>query len=271
MELIERVEAEKIPVDLEYYFNSEITGQMARFIAFHEQFDTVDTSELKDTLSEKEIYDKVELAMFNNAKKYIATLAQQYSNPYQNKGRLFKQTHKIVTESIRLLNRKTKKRTPIYDSSVLLATKILDGCVADQSLGNMREKVEQYIRSTYNLNAQLTNLDVDELFGYIQENKLFPLLKDCSEEWIAKVVAHVRKAYDYDSICTQNLDIDSPYDLFTPEDLKRIVNDPSVYVGLTEEHATCILDIIDQISTDCELHDPNTELGRDFAITCESD
>jgi DNA polymerase elongation subunit (family B) len=247
MELVERVLSDKIPIDLEYYFNNEITGQMARFIAFHPEFDTIDRDTLKDTLTEKERYDRVEGAMFKNAKSYIAKLAQQYSNPYQNKSILFKQTYKMVADSIRVKHSKTKKITSIYPPNVIRVTQILAGCNEDRSLAGVRTKVEQYIQSKYKLPAAIANLDMEELFRYISDHELFHYLKDCSEEWISKIVQHIRKAYDYERICVEGLNVSSVLEIFTKEELNAIIADDSLYVGLTDAHATIILDIISRL------------------------
>jgi hypothetical protein len=247
MELVERVISEKIPIDLEYYFNNEITGQMARFIAFHSEFDTIDRSTLKDTLTEKERYTKIEEAMFKNAKKYIAGLAQQYSNPYQNKSALFKQTYKMVADTIRVKNTKTKKITSIYSANVRRVMQMLSGCDEDQSLANMRTKIETYIHEKCKVQAAIENLDMDELFSYVTNNNLFFYLKDCSEEWISNIVKHIRETYDYDRICREYVDTPSATSIVSKDALSEMIKIESLYVGLTDAQATIILDMISVI------------------------
>jgi DNA polymerase elongation subunit (family B) len=247
MELIERVISDNIPIDLEYYFDNEITGQMARFIAFHDEFDTIDYDTLSDTLTEKERHTKIDEAIFKNAKKYITGLAQQYCNPYQNKGILFKQTYKMVADSIRVKHSKTKKITSIYASNVRRVIQILSGCDEDRSLAGLRTRIESYIQSKYNAVVAISNLDIEELFRYISDYELFHYLKDCSEEWISKVVHHIRKTYDYNHICDTHTDVSSILDIFTKEDLKGIIADDSLYVGLIDTHATNILDSISRL------------------------
>lgn len=168
--------------------------------------------------------------------------------------------YKMVADNIRARHPKTKKVTNIYSPSVKRVTHILSGCNEDQSLTGLRTKLQLYIQNEYKVNTD--NL-YEELFQYISDHELFQYLKDCSEEWINKIVYHIHKSYES---CENHKGFDK-----YPWDMDTLINDSSLYFGLTNEHATCILDIIDQIRTDCELHDPNTELGRDFAITCETD
>lgn len=247
MELIDRVIEESIPIDLEYYFNNEITGQMARFIAFHDEFNTIDREAISSELTDKERYTKIEDSMFKNAKKYITNRAKEYSNPYKNKSVLFKQTYKIVADSIRVKDSKSKKIKTIYPSSVIKVTTILDGCNEDNTLTYMRKQIENYVNKYYQVDATISNLDMDEMFSYITDNDLFKYMKDCSEEWISNVVRFIRTEFDYDVICEQSLDIDNPLEIFTRDDLENIISNPDLYVGLSDLHARNILDMISKL------------------------
>lgn len=247
MELIDRVIEESIPIDLEYYFNNEITGQMARFIAFHDEFNTIDREAISSELTDKERYTKIEDSMFKNAKKYITNRAKEYSNPYKNKSVLFKQTYKIVADSIRVKDSKSKKIKTIYPSSVIKVTTILDGCNEDNTLTYMRKQIEKYVNKYYQVDATISNLDMDEMFSYITDNDLFKYMKDCSEEWISNVVQFIRTEFDYDVICEQSLDIDNPLEIFTRDDLENIISNPDLYVGLSDLHARNILDMISKL------------------------
>lgn len=247
MELIERVIDENIPIDLEYYFNNEITGQMARFIAFHDEFNTIDRDAISSELTDKERYTKIEDSMFKNAKKYITNRAKEYSNPYKNKSVLFKQTYKIVADSIRVKDAKSKKIKTIYPASVNKVVAILDGCNEDNTLSYMRKQIEKYINKYYQINTTISNLNMDKLFSYISDNDLFKYMKDCSEEWISNIVQFIRTEFDYDVICEQSLDIDNPLEIFTRDDLENIIANPELYVGLTDLHARNILDMISKL------------------------
>lgn len=247
IELIDRAIAENIPVDLEYYFNNEITGQMARFIAFHDEFDTIDRNKIDDTLTDKKRYTKIEESMFKNAKKYIIELGKEYSDPFVNKRDLFKQTYKIVANIIRPKDSRTKKVVSLYPNNVKKAISILEDYDYDTSLQNLRNKIQAYICNKYNIENFLTNLDVQLLFDYIQTNDLSKYLKDCSENWIANIVDYVRLEYNYDQLCQDADSVETPYDLFTKDQIVDICNMPELYVGLPESGAKKILEMIDVI------------------------
>jgi hypothetical protein len=250
-ELLEKVIAENIPIDLEYYFNNEITGQMARFIAYHDQFDVCDREALKDTLTDKEQYEKIELAMFNSAKKYIIAGAKIYADTFINKGGLFKQTYKIIANIIRPKNARTKKFDSLYPSEVNKVVHIfeykLEEPVDEYSLEFVRNQLETYINDKYKISTTLTNLEVKSIYNYIQTNDLFRYLTDCSDEWISNIVAYVRKEFNYDAICKNTKSVETPYDLFTKEQINEICNREDLYFGLPKSHAIEILKLIDQI------------------------
>lgn len=246
MELLERVLEENIPIDLEYYFNNEITGQMARLIAYEDQFDTIDRDAISLELTEKERYKKIEESLFKNAKKYIAELAKAYSNPYTNKGKLHKKTYKAVSAVIRAKNQRTRKVTSIHPSNVRRVVDILNGCDDDNSIVYLKKKLQSYIRRHYDAEVVINVDDLAQLHEYITQNKLNKYLTDCTEEWISSIVQYIRTEYDYDTICEMSLDIDDIDDILTTEELKEITKKEELYVGLTVEQAN---DIINMIST----------------------
>ena len=146
-------------------------------------------------------------------------------------------------------NSRTEKVANIYSSNVKLVTQILNDCTDQSRLEyDLRTNLEKYIQSKYHpLMVDINDININKLIKYISDNDLFQYLKDCSEDWISKVVQHIRAKFDYDGICEQALDIDTPTDIFSKQDLDDIIADKSFYVGLTEEHATQILDMISLI------------------------
>lgn len=88
MEPLELVLKENLPVDLEYYFNGEVCGQMARILSYDEEFAVYVDGEL----DVKRSYD--------NCKKHIKSYSAQYNNKYSNKGKIFKNLYRIVNNNI---------------------------------------------------------------------------------------------------------------------------------------------------------------------------
>lgn len=247
MELLERVLEENIPIDLEYYFNNEITGQMARLIAYEDQFDTIDRDAISLDFTEKERYKKIEESLFKNAKKHIAELAKAYSNPYTNKGKLHKKTYKAVSAVIRAKNQRTRKVTSIHPSNVRRVVDILNGCDSDNSIIYLKKKLQSYIKRHYGVEVVINVDDITQLHEYIIQNKLNKYLTDCTEEWISNIVQYIRTEYDYDTICEMSLDIDDIDDILTTEELKEITKKEELYVGLTIEQANDIINMISSI------------------------
>ncbi len=245
MELVDRVIAKNIPIDLEYYFNREITGQLGRLIAFYEQFDTVDQNALSDILSEKERYTKIEETIFKNAKKYIAKLASQYSNPFPNKGRLFKNTYQLIAKTIKVKNMKTKNIELMGAPGVQKVIDILDGCHKNRDLGFMRRCIEQKIVNTHGVSIE--DSLIEPLFAYVSEHQLFDYLQTRPKEWIANIVHHVRDKYKYDELCLQRESTNDPLDLFSKEELIQCIHEVP-YVGLSVDHAKAIQQMIDTIN-----------------------
>ncbi len=247
MELLERAISEKIPIDLEYYFNNEVTGQMARFIAFYDKFDTIDYDTISQELTEKERYKKIEENIFSNAKKYISELARQYCNPYVNKNSLFKQTYKIVSNEIKVKNNKTKKIETLYSNNVKKVNDLLNGCCNDNSIEFMTNQINNYITDNYNLTLNLSIDNIKDIHNFITDNNLFIYLKDCSDEWISNIVYYIRNYYNYDDICKNNNTKETPLDIFTKQELEDIVKKDELYFGLKESDSIVILDMFNKL------------------------
>ncbi len=247
MELVERAIEENIQIDLEYYFNNEITGQMARLIAYEDQFNDLDHDSLDSNLTEKERYKKIEEGLFKNAKKYIAELAKTYSNPYINKNKLFKQTYRTVASAIRIKDKRTHKIRSIHPPNVRRVVHILSGCDIDTSKEYLKTKIEKYIDYQYLIQADIRLPDIDQLYSYIAQNNLNRFLKDCSDEWISNIVRFIRSEYDYDVICEMSLEIEQVEDLFTKAELMEIVQKGELYVGLSTQQASKIIELLAEI------------------------
>lgn len=247
MELVERVIEENIPIDLEYYFNNEITGQMARLVAFEEIFDTIDRDAIDPSLTEKQKYKKIEEDLFKNARKHIAKVAKEYSHPYINHNKIFKQSYKAVANLIRSKNIKTKNFETLYPPNVRRAVNMLNGCDADNSIAYLKKRIAQYIKRHYEVDIEIENKYITKLHNYIIDNNLNIFLCDCSDQWIDKAIQFIRNEYDFETICEQSKAIDDISELITGEELKELVLREEAYVGLSDEHADTIIHMVSEI------------------------
>jgi DNA polymerase elongation subunit (family B) len=247
MELVERVIEENIPVDLEYYFNNEITGQMARLIAYEAIFDTIDRDAIDLSLTEKQRYKKIEEDLFKNARRHISKIAKEYSHPYINQNKLFKQTYKMVKSIVIFRNKTNNRVETIYQPIVRRVVDILYGCDSDTSIEYLKSKINTYINKYYEICIDVEYSKIEPLYKFISDNKLNKYMTDCSEQWIANIVQFIHDEFDYETICEISTDTHEVGDLFSKEYVKDIVSDKKLYYGLSPDSANRIIDFISTI------------------------
>jgi hypothetical protein len=101
IEFKEIAEKENMQVDLDYYMQGSINGQLARLITYHDMFNVaVETSE--DTLNVDNADDikSAEDQIYKNATKYIEDVCKKYYSNYNTFGKayqkIFRQANKII-------------------------------------------------------------------------------------------------------------------------------------------------------------------------------
>lgn len=242
MELVERVKEESIVIDLEYYFNQELTGQLARLITFDPIFNEVEMVENPDLSEEdqKELYKAHELKLFNSAKKYITNLAKQYCNSYENKGKLFKSTYKEVSNLIKnkRMHLKNLTKTQMY------AYKILN----EIKLDNLSTYLISFVSNRYglqNVKQEIITMIENDIKQYCIDNDLLGMFNDSIiDTHIERAVNEIRDIYGYETICQMNLPYEDVYDVLNAEELIQIIDDSKSMIS--HEHSTAILNIITQ-------------------------
>ncbi len=99
MELADVAKTEGIPVDLDYYMENSINGQLARFITYHPDFH-VEPSDHTNNEEVKKAEDKI----LKNAKKFINNFCKEYYEKYEDIGKIrkaiFKKSSNIVSKTI---------------------------------------------------------------------------------------------------------------------------------------------------------------------------
>lgn len=94
MELSTRAAEQKMKIDLDYYMNGGINGQLSRLITYHESFHVEPTSLDADDL--KTADDKI----YKNASKYIDEYCKQYYDKYANKGKIYQKIFKVSNKVV---------------------------------------------------------------------------------------------------------------------------------------------------------------------------
>ena len=255
MELVSRVIEENLEIDLEYYFDNELTGQMARLITFAKEFndvaqevEAIDTSEMSEIEIEalsKENYMKSEDALFKAAKKYISQLAKQYSNAYVNRGSLFKTTWGELCGFIR-------DRPDIlkYHLNPVI-TKVLN--MFSNSTGNIQQDLlnwaSRHISKRYRITlndeqSQDLEKELQTVIKFIEDENLQSALTNWETIWKEKVIQFIREEYDYDFICKNNIQYESMWDVMTKEELEIILKYKDLFPSITSNQAMQIIDLI---------------------------
>ncbi len=253
MELVDRVRDEGLEIDLEYYFDNELTGQFARLITFCDEFqssipemeevDTEQYSRIELDAYNKETYQRVEDALFKAAKKFIGQLAKHYSKAYVNKGSLFVNTWREVSKYIDS-HRDVLPFTPL----MMTAMDMFAG-----SSGNVRkdmfEWAESFVVKKYKVrltDAQKNRLVIalNELDTYIENEKLHAVLANGVQEWKTRIITYIRQEYDYEYICTHALPYETLYDVVSKDDLNVIVRDPALVPAFTDEQAATVINMM---------------------------
>jgi len=96
MEFAEKAQEENIPIDIDYYMEKTINGQLARFITYHEDFQ-VPVIDHDDQVEVK----KAEDTNLKLARKYVDNYCKQYYTNYQDKGSIYKSIFRKSAEIVK--------------------------------------------------------------------------------------------------------------------------------------------------------------------------
>ncbi len=256
MELVERVVAENLEIDLDYYFENELTGQMARLISFcdifqdaaksiDEEEDVSSMTEIQRQKYDKKMYKKTEEMLFKVAKKYINGLSKEYSNSYTNKNTLYVDTWKQVAAMI--------KRSPHllpFNKLQLLVISILKSKNVDRIGDDMYKWAESYI--IIDCNTKLTSDQKNQLREqmsmiemYIKEQECPTDIVDPLMAWQVNIVKYIYDEYDYKGICDNNMPYNKLEDVMCLyEELEGIMCMPELYPKFELEHTQWIIDML---------------------------
>lgn len=253
MELVERVIEENLEIDLDYYFENELTGQMARLISFCDIFtpvlkdveyeNTDDMDEVEKQAYEKTMYKKTEEMLFSAAKKYISVLAKEYNNSFTNKNKLFVDTWRTVSNTI-----KTRRDLYPFTRIQMNVANIFTSRDIEKIKDDMIEWVNKFIVMNHGIElsiAQKSKLDrlIEPISNYIIDNDIERDIINCEAVWIEGIIKYIYDTYEYKKICDTNLPYTCMRDVMKiPEDLEIILRDGDLYPQFTTEHASWIMD-----------------------------
>ncbi len=255
MELVERVIEEGLEIDLEYYFDNELTGQFARLITFCEQFNGVvneiedcdqsQMSEIEIEAINKENYQRIEDTLFKAAKKFIGLLAKQYSKAYVNKGSLYANTWREVCNFIA-----ARPDIQLYHFNAV-TIKLFH--MFNNSTGNICQDLTKWSveflgikygkQLTSEQQQQLSN-QLQSVENYICEKELDKILIGWMDKWKKQIVSFIRNEYDYDFICKHDLPYHTIWDVLDRHEMEIILKDKTLFPSISTDHAMEIIDMI---------------------------
>lgn len=259
MELVERVKEEGLEIDLEYYFDNELTGQFARLITFCDEIKSVapetihmpeNTSNMTETQIEalqKDIYQRNEDALFKAAKKYIGQLAKHYSKAYTNKAPLFASTWREVSNMIR-------SRPDIVAKQISEVNRVITN-IFTHSTGIIEQDLfswaTRHIANRYGVvvdDAQAKTLQkkLDKIARFIKSENMESCLTNYIGIWKKNIVEFIREDYDYISLCKTNSPVNNVWEVLSKQELEIIILNPSLIPKIDPDFA---MTVIDRIST----------------------
>ncbi len=256
MELVDRVIEENLEIDLDYYFENELTGQLARLISFCDIFqeaienlqtNDVDVSTMDETeraAYDKEIYKKTEDLLFNAAKKYINNMAKEYSNSFTNKNSLYVDTWREVTNIIN-----TRKdlipfsKKQLYIMNIFEShdeTKIEEDLVRWAQRYLVMKNITMSEQRKNKLSKLMHNINV-----YMKENEITVEILNGMDIWKKNIIEYIYKEYDYADICNCNLPYNKLDEVMSlPDELEYILTMRDLHPQFNEEHASWIFNMI---------------------------
>jgi len=236
MELVERVINEGLEIDLEYYFENELTGQFARLITFCDQFvqeDVIINNEARAEMNEierdafdKEQYQRAEDAVFKAAKRFIIGLAKKYSRAFINKGSLYKDTWKTINGWI-------DKRHHVLPLVIRFEASNLDQWLLEWA----KHIIITKYKTTHN---ELTLVEyTHDLSKFISSESLEQAVMNFHKEWKEKAVMRIRDDYDFAYICRSDVSFDKLDELVDTDEIDLIIDQT---IPISNEQAIAIID-----------------------------
>ena len=266
MELVETVKKLDLEIDLLYYFENEILGQMARFITYDTEYEIIKDGEVD------------ELGTFNNCKKVIKLFADKYNNTYKNIGKIYKDLYRTVKKNIKpcknnrlnyilsINNTQVNEYNDIIINLEKYAEKTININYINKIINRYKKEVKKedekndYIyklhniysnkkKSFYNktlqqLNDNLIN-DKTKLYQLLQNNNLLDKIIHYNDINISTIINYIKKIYDFNSkCCNYNSEINTLNEIINDNEINNIINNDELYIDIDVDIINKIYNLI---------------------------
>lgn len=248
IEFPETVINKNLEIDLLYYFENEITGQFARLISYDSEYNTYQITEQDKLLNNKELYKKIEDNTFKNCKKYIIDLSAKYGNPYQKKGKLYKNLYKTIKNQIDIHSIYDKKTTNVIKLTTILTDinhisqlfiKLKEYSYKNYSFNTIANKIvkrfNNNLKSVYSIYTDSNNKYYDksltDLYGNI--GKLLndnPQLINTNDMNIGQMINFIKDQYEL-----KNKETDKIEEIIPINQLTNIIKDKKFYQEINKD------------------------------------
>ena len=271
MEFVETVKQENLEINLLYYFEKEILGQLARFIAYNKEYEIYDNGILNDD------------ATYENCKKVIMSFADKYNKSYKNIGKIYKDLYRTISKQIKPV--KSSKLNYIlsinntqvneYNDILINLERYANCCIDSKYINKIIKSYKKHYKtdgkqnndflyklhniysekrkSYYNLTSKniKTKLEKNkkDLYNLLQKYNLLDKLVHYNDINIGNIIDYIKETYDFNKKCgSYDSTIDTLGKVINNDDLTDIINNEEFYINIDtdviNEIYNLIIDII---------------------------
>jgi DNA polymerase elongation subunit (family B) len=259
IEYLETAITENLEIDLNYYFEGELTGQFARLISYDKDLEEYTDIGIIDD-------DKT----FKNCQKHILELANQYNNKFINRGKIYKDIYRNVNKKInnkKIYNNKVDflvnigNNLPEINIERTLIENIINYSDNMYNYENMSNNIikgykkndgsKKYLHHLHNLYSKSNtsyyskmeqSLDVEitdiksQLMKILMEDNLYKTIFSINNINIEKIINYIKEEYNLTQMCKDNdSSICNLTDICEEDDLDDIINNKDLYQDIDME------------------------------------
>ena len=253
MEYMDIAEKDNKSIDLEYYFEKQLIGQFARLMSYDTEFHVYTYEDGVLELND----DKT----MNKCKKYLLSIASNYTDVASDYGKLYKQIFRTINSKYKekktshmKLNKKfsilfnSQSEEDTIDNMVLnninnyLANKDISD-EAKKIIKNIKAESENVLIKLYNnrpdsyYSKQIKELTVNlnnalnDFITVVKKHNLEDMLFNVSDIGVISIIKNIRNKYNIDEKC-KNKEINSIEDILSEEDLNKEIEEANETINM---------------------------------------
>jgi DNA polymerase elongation subunit (family B) len=219
MELADIALEEKMEIDMDYYMDKSINGQLARFITYYPDFQV----EIRDHADNEEV-KKAEDKILKNARKFVDNFCKEYYTVYEDTGKarkeIFKKVSKVVSERltsrygeadiIKLLGFSVEVDDEIGNWIVKKIFGVVEKKKQNKNYG--KEYIDERLET---IEKKLRHKKITQLQNIYYADKQFNLIKKCEKTYedrhkilelrLRKSLSHVKSLFSANNLIVDKI------------------------------------------------------------------